>query len=293
LQIDDFRLQIAAQQSAIYNRQSVMNSASLCFAALLVLAQSRDERLAWNAPVEPFRIIGNIYYVGAAGVSAFLIHTPDGSILLDGGLPETAPHIADSVSKLKFDLRGIKYLLNSHPHFDHSGGLAELKRRSGAAMVAIKPGAAALRAGDANAPAVAVERVIADGETVSVGGTTLTAHHTPGHTTGCTSWSTTVREDARDYRVFFHCSTSVVEPLVGNSAYPEIAADYRRTFAAIEKMEADVFLAPHPDFFHMHEKRARQQAGEKYAFVDPRELRRFNARSKRQFEEALEKQRQK
>ena len=260
-------------------------------AAFLCLAQqTREERAAWNEPVEPFRIIGNIYYVGAAGVSAFLIHTPEGSILLDGGLPETAPRIAKSVAALGFDVRGIKYLLNSHPHYDHSGGLAELKRLSGGSVVAVDAAAAALRSGDANTPAVAVDRVIGDGGTVSAGGATLTAHHTPGHTRGCTSWSTTVREGARDYKVFFHCSTSVVEPLSGNTSYPGIAADYRRTFAALEKMTADVFLAPHPGFFNLDDKRKKMKAGAPNPFVDRTELARFNARSRRQFEDTLRQQ---
>ena len=138
--------------------------------------QTSDERSAWNRPFEPFHLIGNIYYVGAAGVSAFLIVTPAGSILLDGGLPETASQIAGNITKLGFRLTDVKYLLNSHAHFDHAGGLAELKRLSGGAMVASSGDAPALRAGGPAMPPVVVDRIIADGDALGLGDTTLTAH---------------------------------------------------------------------------------------------------------------------
>ena len=260
-------------------------------AAFLFLAQqTRDERAAWNEPVEPFRIIGNIYYVGAAGVSAFLVHTPEGSILLDGGLPETAPRIAQSIVKLGFDPRGVKYLLNSHAHYDHSGGLAELKQVTGAAVVASHGDAPALTAGSEYFKGVAVDRTVADGEKVSIGSAVMTAHITPGHTKGCTTWTTAVTEGTRSYQVVFHCSTSVVDTLVGNNAYPNIVRDYQHTFDKFQSMRADVFLGAHPSFFGMAEKRRRLKAGGPNPFIDSGELARFNAQSKRQFEDALKRQ---
>src|SRR5687768_559502 len=163
--------------------------------AATVLAQrSPAERRAWNEPGEPFRIIGNIYYVGAAGVSAFLIRTNEGSILLDGGLPETAPLIAQSIKALGFDIRDVKYLLNSHAHFDHAGGLAELKRLTGAALLMSYWDAAALENGAQTVPAVAADKRLQDRETVALGGTTLTAHITAGHTKGCTTWTMRTEE---------------------------------------------------------------------------------------------------
>ena len=256
--------------------------------------QTSAEREAWNRPVEPFRIIGNVYYVGAAGVSAFLIHSPDGSILLDGALPETAPQIARNIAALGFDIRSVKYLLNSHAHYDHAGGLAELKRLSGAKMVASGGDAPALRSGKAlfgDFPAVAVDEIAGDGSTVKVGGATLTAHLTPGHTSGCTTWTTTAREDGRDYRVLFHCSTSVVDKLFGNAGNPHIVSQYQRTFAKLGAMQADVFLGSHPSFFRMDEKRRAMKPGAPNPFVDPGELERFNTSSRRQFEAALAKER--
>lgn len=256
--------------------------------AVSVSAQrSPAERRAWNEPVEPFKIIGNIYYVGAAGVSAFLIRTNDGSILIDGGLPETAPRIAQSLRALDVDIRDVKYLLNSHGHFDHAGGLAELKRLSRATLLMSAPDAEAVAAGAQNMPAVKADRLLRDRETVTLGGTTLTAHLTPGHTKGCTTWTMKVNEGGRPYDVLFHCSTSVVDTLIGNKGYPDIVSDYLRTFARLQELKADVFLGAHPSFFNMDEKRRKLAMAGPNPFVDPSELRRFNDRSRRDFEAAL------
>lgn len=251
-------------------------------------AQQTDaEREAWNRPVEPFRIIGSVHYVGAAGVSAFLITTPQGSILLDGGLPETAPQIALNVEKLGFRLADVKYLLNSHAHFDHAGGLAELKRRSKAVMVASVRDAEALRGDAPSMPAVAVDRTVDDGDVLELGGTTLTARVTSGHTKGCTTWTTTTLENGRTYDVVFHCSTSVVDRLIGNTGYPEIVADYERSFGILRSLKSDVFLAPHPFFFQMEEKRKKMSPGGPNPFIDPTELRQFVDQSEASFRQAL------
>jgi metallo-beta-lactamase class B len=252
--------------------------------------QSPDERIEWNKPVEPFRIIGNVYYVGAAGVSAFLIRTNDGDILLDGGLPETAQHIAQSVKTLGFNVRDIKQLINSHAHFDHGGGLAELKRLTGASLAVSGPDAPAFGGSGRDMPAVRVDRRLKDGDTITLGGTTLTAHLTTGHTKGCTTWTMSTGEGGRRYDVLFHCSTSVVDKLVRNSTYPAIVSDYQRTFAALRAMRADVFLGAHPSFFDMDAKRRKMAVGAPNPFVDPSELKRFNDRSERQFKDALAKE---
>ncbi|HEU0005155.1 MAG TPA: subclass B3 metallo-beta-lactamase, partial [Terriglobia bacterium] len=198
--------------------------------------QTSDQREAWNRPFQPFHLIGNIYYVGATGVSAFLIVTSEGSVLLDGGLPETAPQIARNVAELGFRLNNVKYLLNSHAHFDHAGGLAELKRLSGATMVASAGDAPALRAGGPAMPAVVVDRIVRDGEALRLGDTTLTAHVTPGHTKGCTTWTMTATEKGSTHRVVFYCSTSVVDRLVGNAQYPQIVTDYEHSFRKLRAL---------------------------------------------------------
>lgn len=253
--------------------------------------QSGSRRASWNLPVEPFRIIGNVYYVGAAGVSSFLITTPQGSILLDGGLPETAPLIEAGIAALGFNVANVKYLLNSHAHFDHAGGLAALKRKSGARIVASEGDSDTLNTGGGGRfPAARVDRIVKDNDTVEVGDATLTAHVTPGHTKGCTTWSMSVADGGKAYRVVFYCSTSVVDRLVNNGAYPGIVADYERSFDALRKMPCDVFLAPHAEFFHMEEKRAKMGAGAN-PFVDAGEMRMHVEQSERAFRSELERER--
>lgn len=257
----------------------------------IALAQNgSDQRTAWNQPLKPFRVIGDIYYVGAANVSSFYIKTSQGAILLDGGLPETAPRIEKSIAELGFSIKDVKVLLNSHAHYDHCGGLAELKKLSGAKMIASAPDAQVLnsaRGGLGTFPAVKVDRIIADKQTVQLGGVTLTAHITPGHTKGCTTWTMPVSESGKMYQVVFYCSTSVVDKLVNNAAYPNIVSDYERSFAELKKMPCDVFLGPHGQFFGLEEKRKQLEAGKLDAFVDPSEMRKFVADSERQFRERL------
>ncbi len=229
----------------------------------------------WIAAIEPFRVYDNIYFVGARGLSSFLIVTPDGHFLIDGALPESASMIARNIGMLGFDIRDVKILLNSHAHIDHSGGLAELKKLSGAEMIASEGDRWALETGlvpgseddpDYAAPPVKVDRTISDGGTLTLGAVTLTAHLTPGHTRGCTTWTM----QAAGKSVLFFCSATVAaNRLVNPPQYEGIVEDYRSTFAKMRTWRPDIFLANHPVFFSMEEKRARQVAGDKDAFVDP------------------------
>ncbi len=267
--------------------------AAIALLTITLLAQTEAERrAAWNQPVEPFRIIGNIYYVGAH-VSSFFIKTPDGAILLDGGLSETAPLIEKNIAALGFSIKDVKYLLNSHAHYDHCGGLADLKKHSGAQMIASKLDAAVLNTGNGQFAAflaVHVDRVIGDNQTVKLGGVTLTAHLTPGHTKGCTTWTMPVMESGKTYQVVFYCSTSVVDKLVNNPAYPNIVSDYEHCFAELRKMPAYVFLAPHAQFFDLDEKRKQLEAGKRDAFIDPAAMSKFVDESERDFRAELAKE---
>jgi metallo-beta-lactamase class B len=265
----------------------------ITLSAGLLAQNTADERAAWNRPVKPFRIIGNIYYVGAANVSSFFIQTPQGAILLDGGLPETAPLIEMSIAELGFSIKDVKFLLNSHAHFDHCGGLAELKKLSGAQMIASERDRPVLVSGQGGAgpfPAVPVDRVIADQQALQLGGVTLTAHITPGHTKGCTTWTMSASEAGKTYHVVFYCSTSVVDKLVNNSDYPAIASDYMRSFAELRKMPCDVFLAPHAGFFNLEAKRKQLDSGKLDAFVDPKEMQKYVEESERSFRRQLDDQ---
>ncbi len=268
--------------------------------AAIAAAQSVDERTLWNQPVEPFRIFGPLHYVGTQEIAAFAIETSEGLIVLDGGLPETAPQIAESLGKLGFRLQDVKILLNSHSHFDHAGGLAELKAKSGAQLFASEPDAAQLEAGGKGDFAwgdrltftpVKVDRRLMDGEQVVFGGVVLTARVTAGHTKGCTTWTATFEDQSERLNAVFVCSTSVPDPenyrLGGNPLYPEIAADYGRTFTRLRELPCDLFLGAHGSFFDLEEKIARLRAGDRRAFVDPAGYRAYLDWSEQRFRELL------
>jgi metallo-beta-lactamase class B len=257
------------------------------------------ERIGWNKPFQPFRVIGNIYYVGMADDSVFLIVTPKGDILTDGGLPESAPLIEQNIKALGFKLRDVKIMLNSHAHFDHSGGLAKLKADTGARLYASRLDTPFLESGhitfgsssQLDTTPVHVDHQVTEGSTVSLGGVTLTAHLTPGHTKGCTSWTMPVKDGGVTRKVMFFCSITVAgNLLVGNSAYPNIADDYRQSFARLDKMDADIFLAPHGDQFGLDEKVAKMKPGAPNPFIDPGELSRRLTKFKADFEKELAKQ---
>ncbi len=273
----------------------------LCVCVSAIAAHKfSSRRVAWNQPQKPFHIIGNIYFVGTAGLGSYLISTSAGNIILDGALPESAPLIEKNVGALGFHMRDVKYLLNSHAHYDHSGGLAELKKDSGAKVIASRADAGTLNSGqqssygggwDSQMPPVKVDRIINTGDKVELGGTALTAVLTPGHTKGCTTWTMPVTEAGKTYNVVFYCSTSVPGyPLVNNREYPQIVSDYRHSFKILKNMQADVFLAGHTEFFHMEEKLARAKPGAPNPFVDPGELQRFVLESEQEFDRELSKQ---
>jgi metallo-beta-lactamase class B len=176
--------------------ESLLLGAALLLVPVLAHAQADPTSRSWNQPVEPYRIAGNLYYVGASDITSYLITTPEGNIVLDGGFAETAPMIAANIQKLGFKVEDVKILLSTHAHFDHAGGLAELKKRTGAPLYAGAADADLLaRGGNGDFafgdklqfPPVQVDHPVHDGDRVSLGGTTLVAHATPGHTRGCTS----------------------------------------------------------------------------------------------------------
>lgn len=253
----------------------------LLLAPVLAAAQNDEASRAMNQPVEPFRIAGNLYYVGASDVTSFLLTTPAGHILLDGGFEQTVPIIQANVKKLGFRLEDVKILLNSHAHLDHAGGLAGLKKLSGAQLLASAEDAVLLAAGgkgdfrygdELSYPPVQPDRVIKDGETVTLGGTTLTAHLTPGHTKGCTTWTAKVEEGGKPLDVVFVCSLSINPgvSLTDSPKYPRIAEDYRRTFQVLESLPVDVFLHAHGQLFRLTEKAERARKGETpNPFIDP------------------------
>ena len=271
-------------------------AAMLAGTALPAMAQSDDWteiRKEWNQPVAPFTIAANVHYVGTAGIAAYLITTPEGHILIDGAMEESVPQIVANIAQLGFRLGDVKILLINHAHWDHSGGLAALKRLTGAQLLASAADQPALEAGVADYrpdltafPKVAVDGLLGDGQAIALGGTILTTHMTPGHTKGCTSW--TMR--AGGFDLIFACSITVADqPLVKGKGYDAAASDFRSTFAKLKGMNADIFLNFHPTGFDMEAKRQRLVAGDARAFVDPGELRRRVAAAEAGFEAELKK----
>jgi metallo-beta-lactamase class B len=237
----------------------------------------------WVAPQEPFRIADNLYYVGSQDLAVYLIVTRDGLIVIDGGLEQTGRQAIASIRKLGFDPAKIRILVNSHAHIDHAAGLAGLKALSGAALYASPRDKPFLESGGhgdpvlgdaALFPPVKVDHVLADGQTVSLGGVSLTAHFTPGHTPGCTSWSMPLKVDGVTRQALFICSLTVLPGvhLAGpKGAWPGIAGDFKHTFKGLHALPCDVFLASHGGFYDMLGKRAKQVAHPEAAnpFYDP------------------------
>ncbi len=259
-----------------------------------------DASMCWQAdwclPAEPLRIAGTVYYVGTKGLSAFLITDPKGHVLIDGGLPRSAPLIAANIRKLGFRVEDVRYLLINHAHFDHAGGLAELKRLSGAKLVAstldagdLEAGAARHRPEQPRMPPVKVDRRIGDGAQLRLGGIRLTARLTPGHTPGATSWLLTTRDGGRPLTVLFASSLTVAGlKLPAHPGYPSAAADFRMTFGKLRRTRADVFLAFHPNNFGLEEKRA-MAGGSANPFIDATELERRVTAAETAFEAELAK----
>jgi metallo-beta-lactamase class B len=255
-----------------------------------------DEHRAWNKPAEPFRIIGPIHYVGTFDLASYLITTAAGHILMDSGLESDAAQIQSSIKKLGFDPRAIRILLNTQAHFDHAAGLAALKRLSGARLLASAGDASMLEAGGRGDFAfgdslrftpVAVDGHVAHGEQVSLGEVTLTAHLTPGHSKGTTTWTMTVPDGGRDLSVVFAGSTSVPNPdVVGTNdwKYPTLVDDYKRSFGVLKALRPHVFLTQHASAFNLHDKARRLKNGETpNPFIDPAGYREWITRSERSF----------
>ena len=255
-------------------------------AATVIVSTGRahsQETPDWTRPFPAFKLIGNVYWVGTYDLSTYLITTPQGHILVNTGLKTTVPLIVDGMAKLGFKLSDTKILLATHAHWDHVAGLAELKRLTGArvmmseadAPLLVDGGLSDFRWGDdlkSRFDPVIVDRRLKDGDTVTLGDVTITAHHHPGHTKGATSFTFTVRDAGRDYRVVI-ANLGSINPgvtVTGMPKYPTIGDDYARTFAAQKALPVDVFLASHAGQFRLHEKYKPGDPYDPNRFVDPK-----------------------
>lgn len=267
----------------------------------LSLAQLSENDRSWNQPVEPFKIAGNIYYVGANEVTSYLIATPKGHILLDSGFKETVPLIRANIAKLGFKLEDVKFLINSQAHYDHAAGLADLKALTGAKLLASVEDAKLLARGGNDDPnfgdrfpfdQVIADKTFKDGWKLRLGGSTMTANITAGHTPGCTTWTMTVDDDGKPLNAIFVCSTSAPGyTLVNNSKYPNISKDFENTFKRMRTFKVDIFLSAHGSQFDLTRKIASfRNGGGTNPFVDPAGYRAYVEQTEKAFRDRLAEQ---
>ena len=245
--------------------------ASLAATPALVQTQTQQDRTQDKVAFPAHTIIGNLHYVGTATLNSYLFTTPQGHILINTNYEDTVPLLRASVEKLGFKLTDIKIVLGSHAHPDHQQADALLKELSGGATVmAMEQDVPALKAMKSpSGKPYSADRVLKDGEQVSLGGTTLTAHLTPGHTRGCTTWTTRMADAARTYNVVIACAgLQENAQLVNNRNYPEIAEDFARSITTWKSLPVDVFLGAHSWFFDLAGKHKRLGSATN-PYVDP------------------------
>lgn len=264
-----------------------------------LFVQLASKALKWEEPAEPARIAGPIYFVGTRGLGVFLITTSEGHILMNTGMPSSGPMIVESIRALGFRPEAIRLLINGHAHVDHAGALGFFKSRFGARLAVMKDDVAAMESGDVDDfkygndlmyPGVKVDRVLRGGDTIRMGDVRLTAHHTPGHTRGATTWVATIVADGVPYVVVFPDGAGFNPGyrLMTQLIYPGIADDYRRTHHFLEMLKPDIWLAQHNEYYDLDGKRERARTEGIDAWIDPEGYRRFIAGRKRAFEDQID-----
>ena len=250
----------------------------------------------WNISQQPFHIYGNTYYVGVRGLSSILVTSPRGDILIDGDLEESAPKIVANIRALGFRIEDVKLILNSHVHYDHAGGIAELQKLSGAAVAASPFTARALESGRSGRDDPQYEilppiqkvttgvQVLKDGQTVRVGPLTLTAHFTPGHTPGGTTWTWQSCEQERCLNMVYADSLSPISAdsfrFSDSQAYPTARKDFEKSFATLDALPCDILLTPHPEISDTWERLEKRDKGDPNGFVDTTACKRFATTSR-------------
>jgi metallo-beta-lactamase class B len=258
----------------------------------------------WTEPFPPFKIAGNLYYVGSKGLANYLIATPQGHILINSDLEKNVPLIRASVEKLGFKFTDIKILLISHAHWDHNAASDTIKKLTGAKYMVMEGDVSVVESGGktdfqyGNVPATLyaptqVDRALHDGEEVKLGGSVLVAHLTPGHTKGCTTWTMKVQEAGKTYNVVIIGSPNVNPGyrLVNNTSYPQIAADYEKMFRVLKSLPCDIFLGAHGSYFDLETKYARLKESAFTVFVDPEGYKMYVAEKEEAFKTEFAKQR--
>ena len=258
---------------------------------------------SWTRPFPPFRIAGNLYYVGSEDLASYLIVTPQGLILINSSLEASVQLIRKSVEALGFRFSDIKILLISHAHYDHCAGSARVKQLTGARYFVMDADVAAVESGGKadfqygadetmRFPATKVDRVLHDGDTVKLGDAVLTAHLTAGHTRGTTTWTMDETESGRTLHVVIVGSPNVNPgyKLVRNKTYPQIAADYQHGFDVLNALPCDVFLGAHGSYYGLKEKYERWKGGDRNAFIDPAGYKSYITEREQAFKAELKRQ---
>ena len=292
------------------NRPSILLAAALLSAAAAAAAEPHRHAAiacasceAWNQPQKPFKVVGNTWYVGTRELSALLVTTPQGHILLDAALPQSAGLIRKNIEALGFKASDIRYILNSHAHWDHAGGIAELQAASGATVLASQSGVDVMKVGtigpddpqyDATGPVhmppVAKLMAVADQQRISVGGTTITAHMTPGHTPGSTTWSWQSCEAGKCYDVVYADSLTAVSMdgfrFTGGNGKPDISASFRATIERVARLKCDVVVSTHPGFTDTLDKLAATTSTHN-AFIDAQGCQRYAAQARARLDKRI------
>ncbi len=256
-----------------------------------LLAQGNPD---WHRPLPGFKIAGNLYYVGTADLAVYLVHTPQGNILINSDFEEDVPLIRKSIEGLGFKYSDTKIILISHAHGDHDAATGLIKKETGAQLMVMDADVAAEESTARGRPGAKVDRVLHDGDTVALGGSRLIARLTPGHTKGCTTWTMQVQEGGRTLNAVIIGSPNVNPGyvLVGNKNYPGIAEDYVKTFAVLKSLPCDLFLGAHGAYFGMLAKVDRMKAGGANPFIDPDGYKAYVAEREDAFRKEWERQKQ-
>jgi metallo-beta-lactamase class B len=225
----------------------------------------------WHAQFPAFKIAGNLYYVGTADLAVYLVRTPQGNILINSDFAEDVPTVRKSIEQLGFKYSDTRIVLISHAHGDHDEGVGQIQKDTGARVMVMEGDVADVQSTAPGRPGAKVDRTLHDGDTVELGGSTLVARLTPGHTKGCTTWTMQVDEGGKKLNAVIIGSPNVNAGyiLVGNKNYPTIAQDYEKTFTVLKSLSVDLFLGAHGAYFGMKAKYERMKAGGANPFLDP------------------------
>ena len=253
---------------------------SIFVSTAVLLAQATPD---WHRAFPAVKIAGNIYYVGTADLAVYLINTPQGNILINSDYEEDVPLIKKSIAKLGFKYSDTKIILISHAHGDHDAATGLIKRETGARLMVMDADVPEEESTAKGRPGAHVDRILHDGDTVELGGSKWVAHLTPGHTKGCTTWTTRVHDNGRDLNVVIIGSPNVNPGylLVGNKKYPRIADDYVKTFAVLKSLPCDVFLGAHGVYFGLKAKYQERQ--NRNPFIDPEGYKAYVASKEAEF----------